>query len=415
MKIFALNCGSSSFKYQLFSWGEKKVIATGLVERIGSDESVLHHELSDGEKIKITQPMHSHKEAIELVLKMLSEGEHAVISSFSEISAVGHRIVHGGERFARSVMISDEVIDEVRELSSLAPLHNPANLIGIGAAMKALPDTPQIGIFDTAFHQTMPAKAFMYGLPFEWYEEYSIRRYGFHGSSHLYVSKRAAVLLGKDVSECNIISMHIGNGVSCCAIKGGESYDTSMGMTPLEGAIMGTRCGDIDPAIPMMMQRKLHLSPEQMDEILNKKSGLLGITGKFTDRRDIVSATKDGDDRCRLALEMETYNLKKYLGAYAAALGRVDAIVFTAGVGENAGEIRGMVLDNLECLGIKIDTEKNLKVKSSDGETEISLPDSAIKVFMIPTNEEIVFVEDVVGILEGTYSDHMTFRYSFLK
>jgi len=414
MKIFALNCGSSSLKYQLFSWKEKRVVASGLVERIGIEGSVLHHDLPDGEDLKISQPINTHKEAIELVLNILEEGEHAVLESLSEISAVGHRIVHGGEFFSRSILIDESVIDSVRELSTLAPLHNPANVIGVIASMKALPDTPQIGIFDTAFHQTMPAKSFIYGLPYDWYEEYAIRRYGFHGSSHLYVSKRAASILGKDPSECNIISMHIGNGVSCCAIKNGESYDTSMGMTPLEGAIMGTRCGNIDPAIPMMMQKKLKLSPEDMDEILNKKSGLLGVTGKYTDRRDIIAAAKEGDERCQLAVDLETYYLKKYLGSYAAALGRVDAIVFTAGVGENAGEIRARILEDLDCLGIKIDDEKNLATKCSSGETEISLPDSRIKVFMIPTNEELVFVEDVIGILDGTYTDHMNYKYTFL-
>ncbi|TYB33708.1 MAG: acetate/propionate family kinase, partial [Flexistipes sinusarabici] len=277
-----------------------------------------------------------------------------------------------------------------------------------------LPDVPHVAIFDTAFHQTMPDYAYTYAVPYEWYENYGVRRYGFHGTSHLYVSKRAAALLGKPAKECNIITMHIGNGVSHTAIKNGVSVDTSMGLTPLEGAVMGTRCGDLDPAIPLFMQQQLNVGPKEMDTILNKKSGILGITGKYTDRRDVLKHCDMNEKRCQVAVDVESYRLKKYIGQYCAVLGRVDAIVFTAGVGENAVLIRQKALENLENLGIVIDKEKNLSTFSKSGETEISAPDSRIKVFVIPTNEELVFVEDVVAILNGTYKDHTEYPYTFL-
>jgi acetate kinase len=332
-----------------------------------------------------------------------------------EISAVGHRVVHGGEKFARSVRIDDDVIKAIEDVQHLAPLHNPPNLAGIKAAKEVLPDVPHVAIFDTAFHQTMPAYAYTYAVPHEWYEKYGVRRYGFHGTSHLYVSKRAAVLLGKNPKDCNIITMHIGNGVSHTAIKNGVSVDTSMGLTPLEGAVMGTRCGDLDPAVPLFMQQQLDVGPKEMDNLLNKKSGILGLTGKFTDRRDVLENADNGDEKCKLAIEVEAYRLKKYIGMYMAVLGRTDAIVFTAGVGENAGAIRQLALEGLENLGIIIDKEKNLSTFSKHGETEISTKDSKVKVFVIPTNEELVFVEDVVAILNGTYKEHMQHDYTFLK
>ncbi|MBW2011151.1 MAG: acetate kinase [Deltaproteobacteria bacterium] len=416
MKILALNCGSSSAKYQLFDWEKKEVIAVGLIERIGIGDSFIYHEIPATDKdFKIEHECDNHEVAIELIIKTLTTGESSVIKSMEEISAVGHRVVHGGEKFNHSVLINDDVIKAIEDVSHLAPLHNPPNLVGISAAMHALPKVPHVAIFDTAFHQSMPAMAYMYAVPYEWYENQSVRRYGFHGTSHLYVSKRAAALLGKDANECNIITLHIGNGVSCCAIKNGVSVDTSMGLTPLEGAIMGTRSGDMDPAIPLFMQQQLNVDAKQMDSLLNKKSGLLGITGQYTDRRDVLGASEKGDQRSTLAIEMETYRLRKYVGAYAAALGRVDAIVFTAGVGENAGAIRQKTLENLEELGIKIDKDKNLSTFSKHGETEISTPDSKIKVFMIPTNEELVFVEDVAAILENKYEDHTKYPYTFLK
>jgi len=416
MKILALNCGSSSLKYQLFDWEKKEVVAVGIVERIGIEGSFIKHEVPSKDKeIKTETPIPDHKVGIGLVLEALVKGDGAVISGMSEISAVGHRVVHGGEKFNHSVLIDGKVIDAIKDVSHLAPLHNPANLIGIEAAMESLPGCPQVAIFDTAFHQTMPSHAYMYPVPHEWYDKFAVRRYGFHGTSHLYVSKRAADLLGKSAKDCNIVTMHIGNGVSCAAIKNGVSVDTSMGLTPLEGAVMGTRCGDIDPAIPMFMQNELGVGPKEMDTLLNKKSGLLGITGKFTDRRDILSGAEAGDEKCKLAVDMECYKLRKILGSYAAALGHVDAIVFTAGVGENAGDIRQQVLEGLDCLGIKIDKEKNLGTRSKHGETLISTADSKIKVFVIPTNEELVFVEDVVGILDKSYDDHMVYKYTFLK
>lgn len=415
MKILALNCGSSSVKYQLFDWEAGKVVAKGIVERIGIGDSFIVHEVQGKNTVREEYECHDHITAINLVVHTLEDKNKGVIDNVSEISAVGHRVVHGGEKFKCSVLIDENVIKAIEEVQHLAPLHNPPNLAGIRGAQSVMPNIPHIAIFDTAFHQTMPEHAYIYPVPYEWYEKYGVRRYGFHGTSHLYVSKRAAAMLGKSAKECNIITMHIGNGVSHTAIKNGVSVDTSMGLTPLEGAVMGTRCGDIDPAIPLFMQQQLGISPKDMDNTLNKKSGVLGITGKYTDRRDIIACAESGDKRCQLSLEIEAYRLKKYIGSYYAVLGRVDAIVFTAGVGENAWLIREKALSNLEELGIKIDFEKNRKTLSKSGETEISTPDSKIKVFVIPTNEELVFIEDVVAILEGKYKDHTEYDYSFLK
>jgi acetate kinase len=414
MKILALNCGSSSVKYQLFDWENKSVVAKGIVERVGIGDSFIVHEAPGRETYRDEYECHDHNTAINLVLNTLVSKERGVIEDLNEISAIGHRVVHGGEKFKSSVLINDEVIKAIEDVQHLAPLHNPPNLAGIRAAKEILPNVPHVAIFDTAFHQTMPKHAYIYAVPYEWYEEYGVRRYGFHGTSHLYVSKRAAALLKKDAKDCNIITMHIGNGVSHTAIKNGISVDTSMGLTPLEGAVMGTRCGDIDPAIPLFMQQRLNVSPREMDNMLNKKSGILGITGKFTDRRDVLECAKT-DERCKLAIEIEAYRIKKYIGSYYAVLGRVDAIVFTAGVGENATIIREKALEGLEELGIKIDKEKNSKTFSKSGETEISTSDSKVKVFVIPTNEELVFVEDVVAILKNTYKDHTEYEYSFLK
>jgi acetate kinase len=416
MFILALNCGSSSVKYQLYDWDNRKVIAKGLVERVGIGDSFIVHEVPGRETFRDEHECHDHGTAVELIVRALTYGETAVIKEMSEISAIGHRVVHGGDKFKKSVLLTDDVIKTIEDVQHLAPLHNPPNLAGIRAAKNVLPEVPQVAIFDTAFHQTMPDYAYMYAVPYEWYSEYGVRRYGFHGTSHLYVSKRAAVLLGKPANECNMITMHIGNGVSHTAIRNGVSVDTSMGLTPLEGAIMGTRCGDIDPAVPLFMQGQLDIDYRKMDTILNKKSGMLGISGKYTDRRDILACNfPESRDRCRLAIEMEAYRLKKYIGEYYAVLGRLDAIVFTAGVGENAGTIRQKALEGLEALGIVIDKEKNLATFSKHGETEISSPESKVKVFVIPTNEELVFVEDVVAILNGSYKDHTEYEYSFLK
>lgn len=413
MDILALNCGSSSVKYQLFNWDERCVIAKGMVERVTIGDSFISHEMPGKETYKEESECPDHRTAINLIISTLMHPEHGVVKSMDEISAVGHRVVHGGEKFTRSVAIDKDVLDAIKSVQHLAPLHNPPNISGIEAAKSVLPDVPHIAIFDTAFHQTMPDYAYTYPLPYEWYQEYGVRRYGFHGTSHLYVSKRAAIKLGKPLSESKIITLHIGNGVSHSAIKNGASVDTTMGLTPLEGAMMGTRCGDIDPAIPPFIMDQEGCNPREIDSLLNKKSGILGITGRYTDRRDVIENAQQGDYRCKLALDIESYRIKKYIGAYAAALGGVDAVVFTAGVGENAGVIREKALEGLEFMGIDLDHEKNLKTFSKHGESEITKPDSAVKVFVIPTNEELVFVEDVVAILDDTYTNHLEFPYTF--
>ena len=413
MDILALNCGSSSVKYQLYDWKKKEVIAKGMVERVTIGDSYIIHEVPGRETYREEYECPDHKTAIHLIVKILTDKRYGVVESMEQISAVGHRVVHGGEKFTRSVLINDEVLEAIKEVQHLAPLHNPPNIAGIEAAQANLPDVPHVAIFDTAFHQTMPEHAYTYPVPMEWYEKHGVRRYGFHGTSHLYVSKRAAVLLGKAPKDCNLITMHIGNGVSHSAIKNGVSVDTSMGLTPLEGAIMGTRCGDIDPAIPAFVMEREGLTPKEIDSILNKKSGVLGVTGQFTDRRDVIEAAEEGDARAKLALEMEGYRLKKYIGSYCAILGRLDAVVFTAGVGEMGWLIREKALEDLEHIGIKLDKEKNRNTMTRKKETMITTPDSPVKVFVIPTDEELVFTEDVVAILEESYTDHMNFHYSF--
>jgi len=415
MDILALNCGSSSVKYQLFDWKKKEVIAKGMVERVTIGDSYIIHEVPGRETYREEYECPDHKTAIHLIVKILTDKSYGVVEDMSRISAVGHRVVHGGEKFTRSVLINEEVLDTIKEVQHLAPLHNPPNIAGIEAAQANLPQVPHIAIFDTAFHQTMPEHAFTYPVPTEWYQKHGVRRYGFHGTSHLYVSKRAAVLLGKAPKDCNIITMHIGNGVSHAAIKNGISVDTSMGLTPLEGAMMGTRCGDIDPAIPAFIMEREGLTPKQIDSVLNKKSGVLGVTGEFTDRRDVIEAAEAGNERCKLALEIEGYRLKKYIGSYCAALGRLDAVVFTAGVGEMGWLIREKALEGLEHIGIKLDKQINRTTMTRKRETMITTPDSPIKVFVIPTDEELVFTEDVAAILEGTYTDHMQFKYSFAE
>ena len=415
MDILALNCGSSSVKYQLFDWDRKEVIAKGMVERVIVGDSFIIHEVPGRETYREESECPDHQVAINLIIKTLSSDAHGVLKDINQISAVGHRVVHGGEKFTCSVLIDEQVLDAVKEVQHLAPLHNPPNIAGIEAAQALLPQVPHIAIFDTAFHQTMPEHAYLYPLPFDWYENFGVRRYGFHGTSHLYVSKRAAVLLGKPASECNIVTMHIGNGVSHTAIKNGISVDTSMGLTPLEGAVMGTRCGDIDPAIPAFMMQRENLSAKEIDSILNKKSGVLGITGRFTDRRDVIEHAEKGDRLCQLALDIESYRLKKYIGSYMAAVGRLDAVVFTAGVGEMGWPIRERAIEGLEHLGICLDKERNKGAMTRKRETLITTDDSPVKVYVIPTDEELVFTEDVVAILNGTYTDHMQFEYSFAK
>jgi acetate kinase len=415
MIIMALNCGSSSVKYQLFDWEKKEVVAKGMVERVIVGDSYIVHEVPGRENYRYEQDCPDHKAAIDLVIKIVTDRQHGVLKGVNQISAVGHRVVHGGEKFTCSVQIDDEVLDAVKEVQHLAPLHNPPNIDGIEAARSLMPNIPHVAIFDTAFHQTMPEAAYLYPVPYEWYEQHGVRRYGFHGTSHLYVSKRAAVLLGKPASQCNIVTMHIGNGVSHCAIKNGVSVDTTMGLTPLEGAVMGTRCGDIDPAIPAFMMQKENLSAKEIDGILNKKSGVLGITGRYTDRRDVIENANKGDHRCKLALEIEAYRLKKYIGAFMATVGKLDAVVFTAGVGEMGAVIREKAIENLEHIGIMLDRERNAGAMTRKRESLITTDDSPVKVFVIPTDEELVFTEDVVAILDGSYTDHMHFEYSFAK
>lgn len=414
MIILALNCGSSSVKYQLFNWEKMEVVAKGMVERVIIGGSFIEHEVPGKEVFKDAHECHNHEAAIDLIIKTVTNPVVGVLKDVKEISVVGHRVVHGGELFTCSVKIDDNVLDAIKSVKDLAPLHNPPNIEGIQATTHLLPDVPQVAVFDTAFHQTMPMKAFLYALPYEWYEKHKVRRYGFHGTSHLYVSKRAAALLGKKSSDCNLITLHIGNGVSHCAIKNGISVDTSMGLTPLEGAVMGTRCGDIDPAIPMFMMQQENLSASEMENILNKKSGLMGITGRFTDRRDVIENAQKGDKRCQIAIDIEAYRIKKYIGAYMAAIGKVDAVVFTAGVGEMSVEIREKVLEGMEHMGIILDKERN-NVRTRKKETLITTDDSPVKAFVIPTDEELAITEACAAILNGTYSDHMHFEYTFSR
>lgn len=413
MIILALNCGSSSVKYKLYLWEKRQTLIKGIVERVGISGSFISTEVPGRGPLKADKDCPDHKTALKLIIDVLTQGENAVIKDLSDISAVGHRVVHGGEKFKSSVLINEEVLETIRSVQDLAPLHNPHNIAGIEAAKEVLPEIPHIAVFDTAFHQTMPEHSFLYPVPYEWYGMYGVRRYGFHGTSHLYVSRRAARLLDKDPSEVNLITMHIGNGVSITAVKEGISVDTSMGLTPLEGAVMGSRSGDIDPAIILFMIEKEGFYAEEIDTVLNKKSGLLGITGKYMDRRDIEKEASAGDRRCQLAIEIEAYRLKKYIGAYLAGLGRVDAVVFTAGAGEMNWKLRERVLEGMEALGIRLDKNKNQKACSREKESLISVEGSPIKVLVIPTDEELVFIEDVVAILEGRYETHTHFKYSF--
>ena len=413
MKILCLNCGSSSVKYLLFDWQAKTTVASGVVERVGIGASFINIEAPGREKVTVNQDCPTHKDAIQLVITTLTHKDHGVIENLAGITAVGHRVVHGGEKFVKSVIIDDKVVETFRELSSLAPLHNPPNIQGIEAARSLMPKIPHMAIMDTAWHQTMPEASYMYALPRAWYEKYAIRRYGFHGTSFLYNAKRAACLLGKDPFQTNLVICHIGNGASINAVKNGVSYDTSMGFTPLEGLVMGTRAGDCDPAIPLYVMARESMNPGEMDAILNKKSGKLGITGKYSDARDVEVAAEQGDARCKLALDMESNRIRKYIGAYAAAVGGIDAVVFTAGVGEMGPITRESALMGLEYMGVKLDKERNNISKTRNAETEISCKTSRVKVFVIPTDEERVFVEDVVGLMNGSYDIHTRFDYTF--
>jgi acetate kinase len=413
MIILALNCGSSSVKYQLYDWDRREIMTRGIVERIGLENSFITHEEPGKDIYKAEYSCPNHEEALKLIISTLTDKEVGVIKEIGSISAVGHRVVHGGEHFAHSALIDEAVLAAIKEFQDLAPLHNPHNISGIEAAKAVLPGVPHVAVFDTAFHQTMPPSAYLYAVPYEWYKMYGVRRYGFHGTSHLYVSRRASAIMGKKPEELKVITMHIGNGVSICAVKNGISVDTSMGLTPLEGAVMGTRSGDLDPAIILFMIEKEGFYAHQLDTILNKKSGLMGITGKYFDRRDVDKLAEEGDERCKLAQEIEAYRLKKYIGAYAAAMGGVDAVVFTAGAGELNYKLRERVMDGLDFMGIKLDPARNLDGSSREKETIISSDDSKVKVIVIPTDEELVFVEDVAAILEGRYDIHTKFTYTF--
>jgi acetate kinase len=413
MVILTLNCGSSSAKYQVYDWDAKEVLAVGIVERVTQGNSFITHKAKGKEEYTLQHNCPNHTEAVDLIIKTLTDPVHGVIHDMGMIKAVGHRVVHGGSKFTKSVIVTDEVMKAFHEVSDLAPLHNPANIMGIEAAKKVLPNVPHCAIMDTAWHQTMPESSYLYAVPYDWYEQHAVRRYGFHGTSFLYTSKRAAVLLGKDFHHVNLIIAHIGNGSSINAVKDGCSFDTSMGLSPLEGLVMGTRSGDVDPAVPFYMMRKTGASASEIESILNKKSGLLGITGQYTDRRDIQAAVEKGDKRAELAQDIEAYRLKKYIGAYMAALGRVDALVFTAGVGEMAPFIRKKVLEGLEGLGIVYDPEKNAIARSRNAETNIAASNSKIPIFIIPTDEELVMTEDAYALMAGTYDIHTNFTYTF--
>jgi len=396
MKILIINAGSSSLKYQMIDMENEQIIAKGQAERIGISGSLLKHN-GEGPTFVQHQDMKDHTAAIKLALAALIDKEHGVISSMDEISAVGHRVLHGGDRFTASVVINKEVMDAIRDNIDLGPLHNPANLMGIEACQKVMPNTPMVAVFDTAFHQTMPKISFLYALPYEAYTQHKVRRYGFHGSSHRYVSARAAEFLGKPKEDLKIITCHLGNGSSIAAVKNGKCFDTSMGLTPLEGLPMGTRCGDIDPAIIKYLMNKENLTIEEMDVYLNKRSGMLGISGLSSDFRDLCSAADEGNERARLALDIFSYKVKKYIGSYAAAMGGVDAIVFTAGVGENTEIVREKSLEGLEFLGVKLDKEHNNHLERGQ-EICISTDDSKVAVLVIPTNEELVIARDTAEL-----------------
>jgi len=391
MKILVVNAGSSSIKYQVVDMTDESVLAVGLVDRVGIPGSTLKHEPAGKEAVKINQDLPDHTAGMELVLKVLADPEYGVVKSMDEIGAVGHRVVHGGEEFAESVVIDDAVVKVIKDCYDIAPLHNPPNMMGIEACQKLMPNVKHVAVFDTAFHQTMGPDHYMYALPYEVYEQYRIRRYGFHGTSHNYVSHRAAEMLGKKFEDCKIITLHLGNGASMAAIKDGKVIDTSMGFTPLEGLVMGTRSGDIDPAIVFYLMDKLNMDSAEANNFFNKKSGLLGLSGVSNDMRDIEAAAKDGNTRAQIALQVYYQHVKGYIGNYFAKLNGCDCIVFTAGVGENGIDMRRQICEDLDALGIKMDAEKN-NVRGK--EVDVATEDSKVRIFVIPTNEELVIARD---------------------
>lgn len=396
MNILVINCGSSSLKYQLLGMETKNPLAKGLVERIGMVGSVLTHRPANGEKEIITAEIPNHDVAIQMVLDALVNSEYGVVKDLSEIGAVGHRVVHGGEKFASSVLISEEVVKGIEDCIELAPLHNPPNIAGIKACQKLMPGVPEVAVFDTAFHQTMPAHAYLYGIPYELYEKYKIRKYGFHGTSHKYVSQRAAAMLNRPLEDLKLISCHLGNGASIAAIKGGESIETSMGFTPLEGLTMGTRCGDLDPSIVSFIMQKENLNTDQVNNFMNKQCGVLGLSGVSSDFRDIEGAADKGNKRAQLALDVFAHDVKKYIGSYAAVLDGADAIIFTAGLGENSASMRESIVEGLDYLGAKIDPGKN-KVRGE--EIDVATADSKCRVLVIPTDEELMIAMDTYAIV----------------
>lgn len=401
MKILVINAGSSSIKYQLIDMETEKVLAKGQADRIGIDGGNFKQKVQGREDYKINIQMKDHAEAVKLVLDTLTSPEQGVIASLSEISAVGHRVVHGGEKFSGSVIINDAVIAALEECSELSPLHNPHNLTGIRACEKLMPGVPQVGVFDTGFHQTMPDFSYLYAIPYEYYEKYHIRRYGFHGTSHRYVSMRTAALLGKRPEDLKIVTCHLGNGSSICAVKNGKSFDTTMGLTPLEGIIMGTRCGSLDPSIIPFLMKKENMSADDIDYMMNKKSGILGVSQVTSDNRDIEEGAKAGNKRYQLVESMLVHQLVKYIGGYAAAMGGVDAIVFAGGIGENNPQYRSRVAELLGFMGVKIDEELNRKATHTSDEYDISAPGAKVRMLVVPTNEELMIAKDTVELVSA--------------
>ena len=397
MKILVLNCGSSSIKYALYNMDDKSVMTSGGAERVGLDNAFVKVKLPNGEKKQIMHDIPEHTEGVKFIFSLLTDPEIGVIKDLNEINAVGHRMAHGGEKFNKSVILNDEVLKAFEDCIDLAPLHNPANLKGVKAVSELMPGLPQVGVFDTAFHQTMPEKAYLYAIPYELYKEYGVRRYGFHGTSHRYVSQRVCEYLGVNAADKKIITCHIGNGGSVAAVDGGKCVDTSMGLTPLEGLMMGTRSGDIDGGAVTFIEKKLGLDADGMSALLNKKSGLLGVTGISSDMREIDTAIEQGNKLAETALDMYNYRIKKYVGAYAAAMGGCDIIVFTAGVGENQAQMREVVCSNMEYMGVKIDVEKNKGIHGE--EAIISTPESKVTVCVIPTDEELMIATDTMNLL----------------
>ena len=397
MKILVLNCGSSSIKYKLFDMDQNHVMAQGGIEKIGLPGSFLKLTAPNGEKVILEEPIPEHTKGIEFIIHQLTKGQYACIDSLKDVDAVGHRVVHGGEKFNQSTLITQEVLDNIIACNDLAPLHNPANLLGINAVAAIAPEMPQVAVFDTAFHQTMPAKAYMYGIPYEYYEKYAVRRYGFHGTSHRYVSKRACDILGLDYNKTKVITAHIGNGGSIAAVKNGQCVDTTMGLTPLEGLLMGTRAGDIDAGAVTFLMEKENWTAQDASNVLNKKSGILGVSGVSSDMRELTQAANAGNERAKMAMEMYHYRIKKYIGAYAAAMGGVDVLVFTGGVGENQSIARYDVCADMEYMGIKFDAAINDTIHGD--EAVISTPDSKVTVIVVPTDEEWMIASDTVACL----------------